>query len=127
MIPLLPMPVTTTRPWQLKEEFDRAKKIRSHRTGKPVRQRAQRFGLDAHNVFADVLHGRKNGSRGVRHRVVMIVSSKGSHQVRALPATLDAVSGLSARNTLPQQPHPRSRKHSASLGTTGRPIVDGSP
>ena len=59
MMPLLPMPVTTTRPLQAKINSTASIESLRHRSGDAVGQRAQRLSFDPDYVFANVFHGRK--------------------------------------------------------------------
>ena len=59
MMPLLPMPVTTTRPAAAINQLDRIVESRSHRPRDAVGQRTQRLSLDSDYVFANVFHGSK--------------------------------------------------------------------
>ncbi len=59
MIPLLPMPVTTTRPPQAKINSTALSKASAMGPAMRSAKRTQGLSLDPNNVFANVFHGRK--------------------------------------------------------------------
>ena len=68
--PLLPMPVTTTRPVHPYSKSMARSKSAAIGTGDSVSQRAQRVGFDSHDIFGDVLHERYDVGATARERAM---------------------------------------------------------